>query len=647
MKKNTIALMIAASLMAGYMPVEVFATENNEIESFSSENKKYAHGVYNVSNSTLRVDSDAQSSARKYVTEESKITISEDGIKASLEFTEKNIMTNIRIKVNGEEVSYSQKETGNKSIEVEFNLNSLEDNIEVATVINLGFHVMDVSFRVLLDTANIDIAPDDNNGNIGDDEQDSENTPDDSTETPDNNPNNTPNDENKNENIENNKDNDKNNNENNTTPPNNDNSSNNKPNNNNNKPSSGNDIGQNSNTLGNGAGNTGANNNSSSIQAPTATQNTNTVIYKVQNEILSNSPIGYSAARAAVSSTSYIEVIDGVTYVTLGLSQLDVMTNVKVSVDGTNVNYETVRSNSSNNTKDIRFKVGSVNSKITLSAYITMSDMNISFGVDILENTMQQISKTEANKSLGTASTLAVTSTNSSKNNNTSSTSGNSSNNDSNSKSSTTGDKTSKSKTENNSELEEIEATEYFKKYTIENEVVSDSAVGKMMVKKYLNSTSTLEEIDGKYYLTLTFVGTSAMDNIKIMVNGKEVEYSMKNISDEDKGTSTFKFEIGSVNDEIKMSMLIVPINKTIEFGVSLLEDTMTLVEEGEVAKNEAEEDESAIQTLASLNTPSNDNGTSAFKTIIISTLTTMITTGILGGLAVIFLRNKKKNIKK
>ena len=248
---------------------------------------------------------------------------------------------------------------------------------------------------------------------------------------------------------------------------------------------------------------------------------------------------------------------------------------------------------------------------------------------------------------MGTASTLAVTSTNSSKNNNTSSTSGNSSNNDSNSKSSTTGDKTSKSKTESNSELEEIEATEYFKKYTIENEVVSDSAVGKMMVKKYLNSTSTLEEIDGKYYLTLTFVGTSAMDNIKIMVNGKEVEYSMKNISDEDKGTSTFKFEIGSVNDEIKMSMLIVPINKTIEFGVSLLEDTMTLVEEGEVAKNEAEEDESAIQTLASLNTPSNDNGTSAFKTIIISTLTTMLTTGILGGLAVIFLRNKKKNIKK
>lgn len=624
MKKNTIALMIAASLMVGYMPVEVFATENNEMESFSSENKKYAHGVYNVSNSTLRVDSDAQSSARKYVTEESKITISEDGIKASLEFTEKNIMTNIRIKVNGEEVSYSQKETGDKSIEVEFNLNSLEDNIEVATVINLGFHVMDVSFRVLLDTVNIDIAPDDNNGNIGDDEQDSENTPDDSTETPDNNPNNTPNDENKNENIENNK-----------------------PNNNNNKPSSGNDIGQNSNTLGNGAGNTGANNNSSSIQAPTATQNTNTVIYKVQNEILSNSPIGYSAARAAVSSTSYIEVIDGVTYVTLGLSQLDVMTNVKVSVDGTNVNYETVRSNSSNNTKDIRFKVGSVNSKITLSAYITMSDMNISFGVDILENTMQQISKTEANKSLGTASTLAVTSTNSSKNNNTSSTSGNSSNNDSNSKSSTTGDKTSKSKTENNSELEEIEATEYFKKYTIENEVVSDSAVGKMMVKKYLNSTSTLEEIDGKYYLTLTFVGTSAMDNIKIMVNGKEVEYSMKNISDEDKGTSTFKFEIGSVNDEIKMSMLIVPINKTIEFGVSLLGDTMTLVEEGEVTKNEAEEDESAIQTLASLNTPSNDNGTSVFKTIIISTLTTMITTGILGGLAVIFLKNKKKNIKK
>ncbi len=617
MKKNTIALMIAASLMAGYMPVEVFATGNSEIESFSSENKKYANGTYTVSNSTLKIDSDDQSSARKYVTEEGKIIISDEGIKATLEFTEKTIMTNIRIKVNGEEVSYSQKETGDKSIEVEFNLNSLEDNIEVATVINLGFHVMDVSFRVVLNTESIEKLPD-NSSDTEDNEQGSENIPSNGTEGSENEDNNTPSGEDKNQATDNNSGN----------------------NNSSNNSSSNNSSNNNSGSSNSNSGTGGTNNNTNYVQAPTATENTNTTIYKVQNDIVTSSVIGYNAARAAVSSTSYIEIIDGVTYVTLGLSQLDVMTNIKVSVDGSNVNYEVVRSSSSDNTKDIRFKVASINSNITLSAYITMSDMNISFGVDILEDTMQQISKTEANQSLGSPSTLAVTSSSSSSN--TSSNSSSSSGTGTNSSTSKSAD----SNEENDDEDSlEIEATEYFKKYTIENEVISNSAVGKMMVKKYLDSTSILEEIDGKYYLTITFVGTSAMDNIKIMVNGKEVEYSMKTISDENKGTSTFKFEIGNVNDEITMSMLIIPINSTIEFGISLLEDTMTLVEEGIVSKDEAEE-ESSIQTLASMNTTANNSKTSMFKTILTSILTTIVTIGILGGTALAIVKKGKKNIK-
>ena len=612
MKKNTIALMITASLIAGYMPVEVLATGNAEVESFSeTENKKYANGTYIVSNKSLKIDSDDQSSASKYVNGESRIIISDDGINATLEFTEKNIMTNIKIQVNGQEVQYTKKETGDKSIELEFNLTSLEDSIEVATTINLGFHVMPVSFRVVLDTESIEPLPD-NSGSEEDDEQDSQNKPDngDKEESADdsgNTPNN-PDEEKKEEDIE-------------------DNSDNNTPNTgNNNTPST---------DSGNGQTTPGSN----SVQAPTATENTNTTIYKIKNEILSSSAIGYSAARAAVSNISYLEVINGVTYVTLGLSQLDVMTNIKVSVDGRNVNYETVRSSSANNTKDIRFKVSSESSTITLSAYITMSDMNISFGVDLLESTKEQISKTQASQSLGTPSNLAVTTPSSSNGSNNSSSSGNTST----SQSSTTSKESDENK--ESSDLEEVEAKEYFKKYTIENEVVSNSAIGKMMVKKYLDSTSTLEEIDGKYYLTLTFVGTSVMDNIKIMVNGKEVEYSMKNISDDNKGTSTFKFEIDNINDEITMSMLITVINNNIDFGISLLEDTLTLVEEGTVSKDEGEE-ESSIQTLSSINTTSNNGSTSIFKTIIISTLTTIATIVVLGGATLAIMSRRKKNIK-
>ncbi|MFC3905256.1 NEAT domain-containing protein [Clostridium sp.] len=80
--------------------------------------------------------------------------------------------------------------------------------------------------------------------------------------------------------------------------------------------------------------------------------------------------MGYTAARAAVNSTSYIEDIDGVKYITVGLSQLDVMSNIRVAVNGSNINYEVVRKSSSINTMDIRFKVPSVNSSIKITAFI-------------------------------------------------------------------------------------------------------------------------------------------------------------------------------------------------------------------------------------------------------------------------------------
>ena len=42
------------------------------------------------------------------------------------------------------------------------------------------------------------------------------------------------------------------------------------------------------------------------------------------------------------------------------------------------------------------------------------------------------------------------------------------------------------------------------------------------MARKYLNSTSKVEEIDGKYYVTLTFTGAEFMQNHVIYVNGKK-----------------------------------------------------------------------------------------------------------------------------
>ena len=46
------------------------------------------------------------------------------------------------------------------------------------------------------------------------------------------------------------------------------------------------------------------------------------------------------------------------------------MSNIRVAVNASNINYEVVRKSSSINTMDIRFKVPSVNSSIKITAFI-------------------------------------------------------------------------------------------------------------------------------------------------------------------------------------------------------------------------------------------------------------------------------------
>ena len=61
------------------------------------------------------------------------------------------------------------------------------------------------------------------------------------------------------------------------------------------------------------------------------------------------------------------------------------------------------------------------------------------------------------------------------------------------------------------------------KLYSIQNSVTHESETGRTMARKYLNSTSKVEEIDGKYYVTLTFTGSEFMQNHEIYVNGKRL----------------------------------------------------------------------------------------------------------------------------
>ena len=685
MKRNIVSLIIATTIITGVMPTTANAETVNSIDILKEENLniKYKTGNYIVKNEILKEDVDKESAARNYISKESLIEITEEKITANLEFTNKKIMENTKIKVNGEEVEYVLTDVSDTNSNLKFELNSLEDKIEVSTTINLGFTKMSVSFRVKFDITDIPVISDegsgDNNSSYpeekpeevkpivpeqkpeGDNKVDEEVVAD-GKYTIENDALHISKDEESmarkyletisDVEYKNNKiylilkftgksmmanhvievNGDKVNFE--VVDETNDNfyvkfeisslSDNitvstkvlgtmnvefrvklksdtlkiynkedevQKPDNNNN-----------SNNV-----NTGVNQDKGETQIPTISENKNSSLYKIKNEIITDSAIGYTAARSAVNSTSYVEDINGEKYVTVGLSQLDVMSNIRVSVNGANINYEVVRR--SGNTMEIKFKIPTIGANIKFTAFINATGMDISFGLDLLESTMEVISKSEANLPLATKTTSTIL-------------------------------KTSEDKEiseESSGELaEDIEVGEYFKKYTIENDIISDSAIGKAMTRKYLDKLCILEEIDGKLYLTLKFSGTNSMRNIKVTVNGEEVKYSIV-AHDEANEMKAFRFSINNINDEIRIYMNIKAVNMDVDFGVDLLEETKTLIEEGTVS-NSAEKEDVALATLMN-----NKKEGSNLNIIIITALITSIMATSIQGIIYLII-NKRKN---
>ena len=111
----------------------------------------------------------------------------------------------------------------------------------------------------------------------------------------------------------------------------------------------------------------------------------------------------------------------------------------------------------------------------------------------------------------------------------------------------------------------------------MKNEVLSDNATGKSMARKYLNSTTKIEEVNGKMYATLTFTGVDLMNNHKIYVNGSLVNHT---ITSKTSSAVSIRFAIPNVNADIKVQVHVVPMNSTVTFGVKLLKDTLTFVKD-------------------------------------------------------------------
>lgn len=295
----------------------------------------------------------------------------------------------------------------------------------------------------------------------------------------------------------------------------------------------------------NGGSNTNDSNNNGSNSGTTEVQGTK--VYVGKNTVTHENEIGLNMARKTLSEDVKVEEVNGKTYVTLTFTSMGstMMSNHKIYVNGNEVNTtKTVN----NEIVSLKFEVGSLKDSIKASAYVSMMGNNVEFGVNILEDTLKLVTDGSANIG-GTTSDSA--------------TSGNTNNN------------ASSGASNSNTNNEEIKITKG-KLYSIQNSVTHENETGISMARKYLNSTSKVEEIDGKYYVTLTFTGAAFMQNHEVYVNGKKVNVTKSTSGD----TTNVRFVLSSLSDSIKVKTFVVPMSRGVEFGVTLLEDTLTFIKE-------------------------------------------------------------------
>lgn len=295
----------------------------------------------------------------------------------------------------------------------------------------------------------------------------------------------------------------------------------------------------------NGGSNTNDSNNNGSNSGTTEVQGTK--VYVGKNTVTHENETGLNMARKTLSEDVKVEEVNGKTYVTLTFTSMGstMMSNHKIYVNGNEVNTtKTVN----NEIVSLKFEVGSLKDSIKASAYVSMMGNNVEFGVNILEDTLKLVTDGSANIG-GTISDSA--------------TSGNTNNN------------TSSGVSNSNTNNEEIKITKG-KLYSIQNSVTHENETGRSMARKYLNSTSKVEEVDGKYYVTLTLTGAAFMQNHEVYVNGKKVNVTKSTSGD----TTNVRFVLSSLSDSIKVKTFVVPMSRDVEFGVTLLEDTLTFIKE-------------------------------------------------------------------
>ncbi|WP_061312624.1 NEAT domain-containing protein [Clostridium botulinum] len=558
--------------------------KEEETDKEDSEDDDLEDGTYTIKNKALKENSNATSDARGYLDDVSIVTVKNGKIYLTLKFTHGKMMSDISIKVEDKKTSYTTVKKSGNNLHIKFKIGSLSDEILVTSTIDTGIPaigtIKGTKFRVLLRESTLD--EDDEQ----DDEEDIEEDTEDKVE-----------DTNKEDTIINNPE----------------------------KNITGGEI-----------------DNNISQSNPTLSGNSNSykkATYKVNNEIVTDSQIGYQAARSAVNKSSYYEIEnDSDHYITLAFTQTDVMGNIRLTIDGSKINYDIVNEDKSKKTMEIRFKVPSLSNQVVVTSNITAMERDISFGIKFLESTLELISLEESETNIPSsiiAGTLSGANNNSNGNFFGTTLQSGSDNN------SSVGGDSARTLVDNNMISE---AKEYFKRYTVNNEVLSNSTIGRTMARKYLNETSIIEEIDGKLYATVTFNSSNSMGNFKIKVNGEDIEHSIV-LNDKSNELISLRFPINNINDDIRTYIYIKPMKMTIDFGIKFLGDTMILIDEGTI--NE-EKDIKLVENLATINEGSSNNkNISVWKIAITTSIMTTTMNFAIAGIIYIIVKKRKKKLNK
>lgn len=115
--------------------------------------------------------------------------------------------------------------------------------------------------------------------------------------------------------------------------------------------------------------------------------------YTISNNVSHDNPVGEGMARSYTEATSDVEVNDNGIYVSLGFNNTQFMGDFTITVDGSNVSYETTTL--ANNMKKLKFKVPNLSTSIQVGLYVTAMDTNVVYTVNLDEGSLKLIKKAE------------------------------------------------------------------------------------------------------------------------------------------------------------------------------------------------------------------------------------------------------------